>query len=129
MADSRPTIVVIDDSESVIELFKHGLESMDVDIVAFRSAEEAASYFTSNQPDLVFLDIIMSGKDGLTFLKELRRNEMHNDTKVIMISSKDYQQDRAIARELGALDFVPKPVRSRDLQELVVRHTNASSVT
>lgn len=125
MTDSTPIVVIIDDSRSVVALFKHSVESLDIDLHVFESAPQAQVWLETNRPDLIFLDIIMPEKDGLTYLKELRKTALHAETPVIMISSKDYAQDRSMARELGALEFVSKPVRAQVLRELVIQHTGA----
>ena len=52
----------------------------------------------------------MPGKDGLTFLKELRHLALHKDTSVVMIRFKDYAQDRSVAEKLSALEFITKPM-------------------
>jgi CheY-like chemotaxis protein len=70
------------------------------------------------------LDIIMPGKDGLTFLEELRNHPVHRYTPVVVMSSKDYRQDKGIARQLGAR-YLTKPVASRTIQDLVLQLAGA----
>ena len=57
--------------------------------------------------------------------QELRRIAGWEHTKVIMISSKDYMQDRAIAKKLGAVDFVAKPMNTQAIRDLIILHTGA----
>jgi DNA-binding response OmpR family regulator len=123
MNTGRPTVVVVDDSATVRAFFERIAAVMNVHIECFEAAADALPYLERTRPDLVFLDIIMPDKDGLTFLQELRRDPRHHATRFVMISSKDYAQDRATARELGALDFVPKPVTTQKIRELIARHT------
>lgn len=122
MGESRATVVVVDDSPTMSAVFKRGTESLPVDLKIFNSAEDSWSYLEANCPDLLFLNIKMPGKDGLTFLKDLRDLPLHKDTRVVMISSKDYAQDRSIANELGALEFVTKPTPIRVITEIVHRY-------
>ncbi len=119
MGNSAPTIVVVDDSLAVQKFFDLCVEKLPVDLKTYSSAADSMDYLEHAQPSLVFLDIIMPQKDGLTFLQELRRNPIHQSTQVVMISSKDYDQDKMIAKKLGAVDFVIKPMSKRTIQDLV----------
>lgn len=124
MTDKRPTIVVVDDSATSISLYQFSIEPLAVNFKGFTSPADALSYLQEHQPDLLFLDIIMPGMDGLTFLRRLRNLAHQKDTPVIMVTSKDYAQDRYIAKQLGALDFVIKPLRFKEIQELVQRYVD-----
>jgi DNA-binding response OmpR family regulator len=123
-SDSSQTIVVVDDSPTIKKLFERGMRDLDVSLKIFRSANACWKYLQSNKPDLLFLNIKMPGKDGLTLLKEIRELPLHKDTSVVMISSKDYAQDRSIANDLGALDFITKPMPIQALRDVVIKHLN-----
>ena len=116
------TIVVVDDSPTIKMLFERGMSDLDVELMIFDRTEDCRQYLESNKPDLMFLNIKMPGKDGLTFLKEIRELPLHKDTSVVMISSKDYAQDRSIASDLGALEFITKPVPIQVIKDVVIRH-------
>ena len=105
-------------------LFGRSMEELALDLISFGSAEAAMEYLTDNKPSLLFLDIIMPDKDGLTFLSELRKLPLHRDTAVIMITSKDYAQDRTVANELGALDFIIKPMPMRAITDIITNYIN-----
>jgi CheY-like chemotaxis protein len=124
MTDKVPTIVVVDDSATSISLYQFSVEPLAVSFIGFKSPAEAFPYLQEHQPELLFLDIIMPGMDGLTFLRRLRALPHQKDTPVIMVTSKDYAQDRYIAKQLGALDFVIKPLRFKEIRDLVCKHTN-----
>jgi chemotaxis family two-component system response regulator PixG len=127
MDNPKPTLVVVDDSASVRAFFEQIAASMNVDLHCFASAADSMRFFEEKEPDLVFLDIIMPDKDGLTFLQELRRHPKHARTQFIVISSKDYAQDRMTAKELGALEFVPKPVTTQRIQDLIAQYAGTNS--
>ena len=118
--------MVVDDSSTVISMFEHSIEPLNANLSTFRSAADSLAFLQANQPDLIFMDIMMPEKDGLTFLKELRDDPMHRDTKVVMVSSKDYAQDRMAAKELDVLEFVAKPMGTQTIRDLVIKYTNAS---
>ena len=94
----------------------------NLDLISFDCAETSMVYLKDNKPSLLFLDIIMPVKDGFTFLSELRRLELHRDTSVIMITSKDYAQDRTTANELGALEFITKPMPMRAITDIISKY-------
>ncbi|MEN9461718.1 MAG: hypothetical protein RIS84_1738 [Pseudomonadota bacterium] len=126
--DKIPTIVVVDDSATSISLYQFSIEPLSVNFIGFKSPAEAFPYLQEHTPDLLFLDIIMPGMDGLTFLRRLRTLAHQKNTSVIMVTSKDYAQDRYIAKQLGALDFVIKPLRFKEIRELVCKHAAVTSV-
>ncbi|MGH8580432.1 MAG: response regulator, partial [Gammaproteobacteria bacterium] len=73
-------------------------------------------------------DIMLPDKDGLTFLQELRKTSLHRDTPMVMITTKDYAQDRLIAQHLGVLEFVIKPISSRATHNLVLKFAKSHGV-
>ena len=118
-------VVVVDDSAAAISQYEASVRSLHVDLRSFRSADEAYAHLRDSHPDLVFLDIVMPEKDGLTLLKELRALPTHRETPVIVVTSKDYAQDRNVARDLGAREFLLKPLRSREIRALIEQYTGA----
>jgi len=124
MSDSKQTVVVVDDNATVRKLFQRSTENLAIDLITFSSAQESMEYLDENKPSLLFLDIIMPDKDGLTFLQELRKLPLHRDTPVIMITSKDYAQDRTVANELGASEFITKPMPMKAITDIILEYLN-----
>ena len=122
MTRPRKLIVLIDDSASVRLFFEHSLRQRDIEMVAFNVADDALPLLRHQRPDLIFLDIIMPDKDGLTFLQELRRLPLQSKTPVVIITSKDYAQDRQTAKALGAVEFVTKPMSVQTILGILERH-------
>ncbi len=129
MVNRSPAVVLIDDSPSVKALFERGSRDCDVELKVFDSADNSMEYLTKNKPALLFLNIKMPGKDGLTFLKELRHLPLHKDTSVVMISSKDYAQDRSVAEKLGALEFITKPVPIQVITDVIRKYIQPTQTT
>ena len=121
----NPEIVVIDDSPTSISLYELSIGPLDVNLRSFQSASESLAYLEEHKADLVFLDVLMRGKDGLTLLKKLRGMKRHQDTVVVMVTSKDYHQDRHIARGLGVREYLVKPLRSQEIREIICKYTDA----
>jgi len=120
---SLPTVVVVDDSPTIRTLFERGTENLDVELQIFDSASASWEFLKDTKPALVFLNIKMPGKDGLTFLKEIKELPLHNDTSVVIISSKDYMQDRTVAQELGAAEFITKPMPIQTITDVILKYT------
>ena len=127
--NSTPTVVVVDDNTTVHSLFQRSAENIDIELKTFGSADESMSYLCDNQPDLLFLDIIMPDKDGLSFLHELRNLPLHKSTSVIMISTKDYAQDRTVANELGVLEFIIKPMPMQSITDIILKYINPNNLS
>ena len=126
MDKAKPTIVLVDDSAAMRTFFEQVAAEAGFVLHAYDSAEESLRYLAHEQPSLLFINVMMPHKDGYTLLKELRRNPLHKDTLTVMISSKDYAQDRVAARELGVLEFVAKPISRKAIRSLVEKYTGAS---
>ena len=122
----RPLVVLIDDASSLRSFFQRTAAAMAVEPVAFPSAAAAMPLLRERKPALIFLDIIMPEKDGLTFLQELRAMPMHHDTAVVIVTSKDYAQDRATAKSLGVMDYLIKPLTTQTLREAIARVTTGA---
>ena len=124
MTDKMPTIVAVDDNADAISLFHISLEALAVNFVGFKSSAEALSYLQEHRPDLLFLDILMPVMDGLSLLRYLRSLTYQKDTLVIIVTSKDYEQDRHIAKELGTVEYLIKPLRFQEIRELVFKYVD-----
>jgi len=120
MSEHKRTVVLVDDNATSRKFFLRSVENLSIDLKTYEDTESAMEYLGDNKPSLLFLNIIMPDKNGLTFLGELRKMPLHSDTRVIMITSKDYTQDRTVAFELGALDFIIKPMSMRSITSIML---------
>ena len=120
MGEYKRTVVLVDDNPTSHKFFLRSMDNLSIDLKTYGNTDDAMGYLKDNKPSLLFLNIIMPDKNGLTFLEELRKLPLHNDTPVIMITSKDYSQDRTIASELGALDFIVKPMSMRFINSIML---------
>ena len=120
MDEYKRTVVVVDDNATSRKFFLRSVENLSIDLKTYGDTESAMEYLSNSKPSLLFLNIIMPDKNGLTFLGELRKIPLHSDTRVIMITSKDYTQDRTVAFELGALDFIVKPISLRSITSIIL---------
>lgn len=125
MTDRRPKIVVIDDSPAAIALYERSAKDLHVDLEAFQSPAESLKHLESQGADLIFTGIIMREADGWGILKKLNSWAHHEDTPVIVVTSKNYAQDRALAAQLGATGYMVKPLRSQEIREIICKYTGA----
>lgn len=125
MTKRRPKIVVIDDSAAAITLYERSVKGLRVDLRAFQSPSESLKHLESHGADLIFTGIIMREADGWGILKKLNTLAHHEDTPVIVVTSKNYDQDRALAAQMGATEYLVKPLRSQEIREIIRRYTGA----
>ncbi len=124
----KPKIAVVESNKSALKIHERSAEKLGIELISFLSAEDSMEYLKDNKPDLLFLSIILPDQDGLTFLRELRNNPIHTETPVVMITSKDYAQDRTLAEELGATEFLVKPVPIQAISDVICKHTDAVQI-
>lgn len=102
-------IYIVEDEERIRELESYALEKNDFEVMSFENSVEFYKALGISLPDLILLDIMLPGDDGLTILKKLRDNAEHKNIPVIIISAKDTELDRVKGLDLGADDYMCKP--------------------
>ena len=120
MSEYKRTAVLVDDNESSHKFFLRSVENLSIDLKVYRDTDTAMKFLGENKPSILFLNIILPDKNGLTFLGELRKLPLHAKTPVIMLTSNDYSQDRTVASELGVLDFIVKPMSMRTITSIML---------
>ncbi len=115
----KKTIFVIDDEKDIREILKVNLVSEGYTVTAFSSAAEAAKGFESEKPDLIILDIMMEGKDGFEFCREIRSNDKFKFIPVIFLSAKSEEFDKVLGLELGGDDYMTKPFSIKELRSRI----------
>ncbi len=105
-------ILVVDDDEGIRTLVKKYLNENNYLVTTANSAEDAFEKIQIIKFDLVVLDIMMPGKNGLEFIKE---NQKKLDTPVILLTAKGEANERVEGLEVGADDYLPKPFEPKEL--------------
>jgi len=105
---SKPVILIVDDEEGIRESLSGILEDEGYDILTADSGEEAVKILRETSPDLIFLDIWLTGMDGIKTLQEIKA--MKPDAPVIMISGHGSIELAVKATQIGAYDFLEKPL-------------------
>jgi CheY-like chemotaxis protein len=124
-AESLPRVVVVDDSRASLALYSRSVAGIDLDIMLFESPRRGFEYLQVHPADLIFLGNLMRETDGMTLLRRLRALPLHADTRVVIMSTKDYDQDRDMARALGASEYLVKPARSQEIRQVITKYTGA----
>lgn len=107
-------IMIVDDSKLVRVQLEDVLKGTDYEVAAYcRSGEDAIDRYAEVQPDLVTMDIIMQGMDGLDAAEIILKD--HPDARIVMISSLAYKDTFERAKAIGARGFVDKPFHQEQL--------------
>ena len=112
---AKKSILVVDDEEDILELIKYNLTREGYSVVCASSGEEGLELARTAQPDLVVLDLMLPGLDGLDICKMLKSDTKTRHISVIMLTAKGNDSDVVIGLELGADDYVVKPFSPRVL--------------
>src|SRR2546429_8004272 len=110
-----PKILVVDDEKHIVELARLYLAREGYEVEGVGDGAQAVARFTQLKPDLVILDIMLPGTDGLTICKEIRKL---SQVPIIMLTARDEVTDKAPGLEVGADDYLTKRFHP---QELVAR--------
>lgn len=102
------TILIVEDDMALANLYKSELESKEYKVVHVAEGAQAIDSIKQNKPDLVLLDIMLPGKNGLEILQDLRKVDDIKDTKVIMLTNFGNEENVSTALEFGAIDYVMK---------------------
>jgi DNA-binding response OmpR family regulator len=111
----KGTILVIDDEKDLIELVRYNLENDGFDVIAATDGQSGLDVVKKHRPDLVVLDLMMPGLDGLQVCQQLRADPRSARIPLIMLTAKATEADRIIGLELGADDYITKPFSPREV--------------
>jgi DNA-binding response OmpR family regulator len=116
-----PRLLIVDDEEDVREFAANFFRRRKIDVITASSGEEALDIVKQQKSDLVLLDIRMSGIDGIETLKCIK--ELDKNAKVIMITGRRPEEEASFnkCRELGAIDYIHKPLELDELEKMVLK--------
>jgi two-component system alkaline phosphatase synthesis response regulator PhoP len=115
MPTIKGTILVIDDEKDLLELVRYNLEKEGFDVICTSDGESGVDIAVKHRPDLIVLDLMMPGLDGLEVCRRLRGDARSSRIPLIMLTARATEADRIIGLELGADDYVTKPFSPREL--------------
>lgn len=106
---------MVDDEKDIIELVRYNLEKERFVVISATDGEKALELVSKKKPELIILDLMLPGVDGLEVCRELKRNDQTSSIPVIMLTAKGEESDIVIGLELGADDYITKPFSPRVL--------------
>lgn len=110
-----PTVLVIEDEPDVLALVSYGLRQAGLDVEEAADGETGLQRASETPVDLVVLDLMLPGIDGLEILRLLKRQPRHRELPVIILTARTEEVDRIVGLELGADDYLTKPFSPREL--------------
>ncbi len=115
-------VMVIDDSKTIRRTAETLLKKVGCDVITATDGFEALSKIADNNPDIIFVDIMMPRLDGYQTTALIKNNKVFQKTPVIMLSSKDGLFDRARGRIVGSEQYLTKPFTKEELLGAIKRH-------
>ncbi len=105
-------LLMIDDDEKLVGLMREYLESHGFELAAAHDGNAGVETALSTEPDLVILDLMLPGIDGLEVCRRLRQSSR---VPILMLTARGDETDRVVGLEMGADDYLPKPFNAREL--------------
>lgn len=112
-------LLVVDDEKPIADILKFTFEKEGYQVVCAYDGDEALVVVKDERPDLILLDVMLPGRDGMDVCRTVRQTY---DVPIIMLTAKDSELDKVLGLELGADDYVTKPFSTRELVARVKAH-------
>jgi DNA-binding response OmpR family regulator len=112
MTNQKNQILVVDDDPGIRELLERYLGEQGYEVASVENGEALDHYLTQNHTDLIILDLMLPGEDGLSIAQRLHAQ---NDAAILMLSARGEDVDRIVGLEVGADDYLAKPFNPREL--------------
>lgn len=108
-----PHLLIVDDDERIRSLLQQFLFQSDYLVSTAEDAEQARTLLSAIEFDLIILDVMMPGQDGISFTADLRT--LQNNTPILLLTARGETEDRIKGLEAGADDYLPKPFEPKEL--------------
>ena len=105
-------VVVVDDEKPIADILEFNLKKEGYEVFCAYDGNDAIDLIYEEEPDIVLLDIMLPGRDGMEVCREVRKKY---EMPIIMLTAKDSEIDKVLGLELGADDYVTKPFSTREL--------------
>ena len=108
-------ILIVEDEKDIVKMLEYNLKKEGFRTISAQDGEDALEYAAREHPDLIILDLMLPGMDGLEVCKELKKETKTASIPIIMLTAKAQESDKVVGLELGADDYVTKPFSPREL--------------
>ncbi len=112
---ARESVLVVDDERDILELVKYNLDKEGYQVTVVGTGEDALAATRTKMPDMVVLDLMLPGVDGLEVCRRLKSDAKTRNIPIIMLTAKGTEADVVAGLELGASDYLTKPFSPRVL--------------
>ena len=119
-------VMVVDDSNTIRKTAETLLSKAGCQVITATDGFDSLSKIAENEPDVIFVDIMMPRLDGYQTCALIKHNEEFRSTPVIMLSSKDGLFDKAKGRIVGADDYLTKPFSKNELFDALEKHASST---
>ena len=124
-------IVIVEDEPDILDVLSYNLKREGFEVATSQNGAEGLGLIQRLKPDLVLLDLMLPGMDGLDVCRQLKTNSVTDNIPVIMLTAKGEESDVVLGLGLGADDYIPKPFSPKELIariKAVLRRTSAKEV-
>lgn len=111
----KEKILIVEDEKDIVKMLRYNLEKEGFKVIDARDGEDAMDAAVRQRPDLILLDLMLPGMDGLEVCKALKKETKTISIPVIMLTAKSQESDKVVGLELGADDYITKPFSPREL--------------
>lgn len=115
MNTSSSKILIVDDEKDIIEFLQYNFEKEGFNVFTARNGSDGKTLAIKEKPDLILLDIMMPGIDGVELCKELREMPEFENTLILFLTARGEDYSQIAGFEVGADDYITKPIRPRVL--------------
>ena len=112
---AKPKILVIEDEPDILEVIQYNLEREGHKVIACRNGEQGLSRIRTDNPDLVILDLMLPGMDGVEVCRQVKSDPVTRAIPIIMVTAKSEESDIVLGLGIGADDYITKPFSPREL--------------
>jgi phosphate regulon transcriptional regulator PhoB len=111
----KETILIVEDEKDIVKMLDYNLKKEGFKTLSAHDGEDALDLATKDCPNLIILDLMLPGMDGLEVCKTLKKENKTASIPIIMLTAKSQETDKIVGLELGADDYVTKPFSPREL--------------
>jgi len=111
----REKILIVEDEKDIIKMLEYNLKKEGFRILSVQDGEDALDSANKERPDLIILDLMLPGMDGLEVCRNLKGDTKTASIPLIMLTAKSQESDKVVGLELGADDYMTKPFSPREL--------------
>jgi len=118
--EKKTRVILIDDDEFLLKILNIRLATKGIELICFKSAEEALPELSKYNPHFIILDICLPGTNGVEAGKKIRAMPGFEKTPFIFLSASDREEDKVEARKMGAIGYLVKPFNPDMLEDIIM---------